>query len=71
MHLCNMKIIWDRIYDVYEGHGTCQDPWFCKFKESLKTMSFEPEPSDQNYCLMARSVKVTSGDSKPRYKTLV
>ena len=33
-------------------------------------MTFEPEPSNQNYCLMARSVKVTSVDSKPSYKTL-
>ena len=70
MHLCNAKLIWDRISDVYEGHRTHQDPWFCEFKESLKTMSFKSEPSDQNYCLMESSVKVTSGDSKPSYKTL-
>ena len=26
MHLCNAKLIWDRISDVYEGYRTCQDP---------------------------------------------
>ena len=31
MHLCNAKLIWDRISDLYEGHRTCQDPlsWNC------------------------------------------
>ena len=32
-------------------------------------MTFEPQPSDQTYYLMARGVKVTSGESKPSYKT--
>ena len=36
-HLCNVKLIWDRISDVYEGYRTRQDPWFSEFKESLKT----------------------------------
>ena len=35
MHLCNAKLIWDQISDVYEGYRTRQDPWFCEFKESL------------------------------------
>ena len=26
MHLCNAKLIWDQISDVYEGHRTYQDP---------------------------------------------
>ena len=45
MHLCNAKLIWDRISNVYEGHRTRHDPWFEDFKESLKTMTFKPEPS--------------------------
>ena len=85
MHLCNAKLIWDRISDVYEGHQTRQDPWFCDFKESLKTMTFKPEPSTPTYCFMARGAKVNSCDayfqtsseddseflSKPSYKTLL
>src|SRR3989337_806952 len=58
MHLCNVKLIWDRISDVYEGHRTCQDPWFLEFKESLKTMTFEPESSSSAPCLMAKGAKV-------------
>ena len=27
MHLCNAKLIWERIFDVYQGHRTRQDPW--------------------------------------------
>jgi len=57
MHLCNVKLIWDRISDVYEGHRTCHDPWFEDFKESLKTMTFEPEPSSSAPCLMAKGAK--------------
>ena len=53
MHLCNAKLIWDQISDVYEGHRARQDPWFHEFKESLKTMTFEPEPSSLTYCFMA------------------
>ena len=74
----------DRISDVYEGHRTRQDPWFLDFKESLKTMSPEPDPSSPTYCFMARGAKVKSRDayfqtsseddsdceSKPSYKTL-
>ena len=44
--------------DVYEGHRTCHDPWFEDFKESLKTMTFEPEPSSSTPCLMAKGAKV-------------
>ncbi|XP_048566852.1 uncharacterized protein LOC125546749 [Triticum urartu] len=39
--------------DVYEGHRTCHDPWFEDFKESLKSMTFEPESSSSSSCLMA------------------
>ena len=84
MHLCNAKLIWDWISDVYEGHRTHQHLWFYEFKESLKTMTFKPEPSTPTYCFMARGAKVTSRDayfqtsseddsdceSKARYKTL-
>ena len=63
MHLCNAKLIWDRISDVYEGHRTCHDPWFEDFKESLKTMTFEPEPSSSAPCLMAKGAKVTECSS--------
>ena len=58
MHLNHAKLIWDRLSDVYEGHRTCHDPWFEDFKESLKTMTFEPKPSSSP-CLMARGDKVT------------
>ena len=59
MHLCNAKLIWDRISDVYEGHRTRHDPWFEDFKESLKAMTFEPESSSSTPCLMAKGAKVT------------
>ena len=59
MHLCNAKLIWDRISDVYEGHRTRHDPWFEDFKESLKAMTFEPESSSSTPCLMEKSAKVT------------
>ena len=57
MHLCNAKLIWDQISDVYEGHRTCHDPWFEDFKESLKTMTFEPEPSSSAPCLMSKGAR--------------
>ena len=63
MHLCNAKLIWDRISDVYEGHRTRHDPWFEDFKESLKTMTFEPESSSSASCLMAKGVEVTECSS--------
>ena len=50
---------WDRLSDVYEGHRTCHDPWFEDFKESLKSMTFEPESSSSSPCLMADGEKVT------------
>ena len=59
MHLCNAKLIWDRISDVYEGHRTRHDPWFEDFKESLKAMTFEPESSSSTPCLMAKDATVT------------
>ena len=59
MHLCNAKLIWDRISDVYEGHRTRHDPWFEDFKESLKMMTFESESSSSASCLMANGAKVT------------
>src|SRR3954469_17457254 len=45
MHLDHAKLIWDHLSVVYEGHRTHHDPWFVGFKESLKAMTFEPEPS--------------------------
>ena len=59
MHLHQAKLIWDRISDVYEGHRTRHDPWFEDFKESLKSMTFEPESSSSSPCLMADGEKVT------------
>src|SRR3954462_9137043 len=59
MHLDQAKLIWDRLSDVYEGHRTCHDPWFEDFKESLKSMTFEPESSSSSPCLMADGEKVT------------
>ena len=49
--------------DIYEGHRTRHDPWFDDFKESLKTMTFEPEPSSSAPCLMAKGAKVTKRSS--------
>ena len=63
MHLCNVKLIWDQISDIYDGHRTRQDPWFDDFKESLKTMTFEPEPSSSASCLMAKGAKVAEYSS--------
>src|SRR3954462_15193168 len=59
MHLDQAKLIWDRLSDVYEGHRTCHDPWFEDFKESLKSMTFEPESSSSSPCLMADGEQVT------------
>src|SRR3954466_15762196 len=53
MHLDQAKLVWDRLSDVYEGHRTRHDPWFVDFKESLKSMTFEPESSSSSPCLMA------------------
>ena len=39
------------------------DPWFEDFKESLKTMTFEPEPSSSAPCLVAKGAKVTKCSS--------
>ena len=54
-----MKLIWDHLSEVYEGHRTRHDPWFEDFKESLKSMTFEPESSSSAPCLMAKGAKVT------------
>src|SRR3954465_14579143 len=59
MHLDQAKLMWDRLSDVYEGHQTCHDPWFEDFKESLKSMTFEPESSSSSPCLMADGEQVT------------
>ena len=59
MHLNHAKLIWNRLSEVYEGHRTRHDPWFEDFKESLKTMTSEPEPSSSAPCLMAKGAKVT------------
>src|SRR3954471_23137780 len=59
MHLDQAKLIWDHISDVYEGHRTRHDPWFEDFKESLKSMTFEPESSSSSPCLMADGEQVT------------
>ena len=59
MHLDHAKLIWDRLSEVYEGHRTLHDPWFEDFKESLKSMTFEPESSSSTPCLMAKSAEVT------------
>ena len=59
MHLNHAKVIWDRLFEVYEGHRTHQDPWFEDFKESLKEMTFAPESSSTSPCLMAKGAKVT------------
>ena len=83
MHLNHAKLIWDRLSEVYEGHRTRHDPWLEDFKESLKTMTFEPEPSSSAPCLMAKGAKVTEcssskssddesdDDIKPSYTRLV
>src|SRR3954469_15216134 len=59
MHLDHAKLIWDRLSKVYEGHRTRHDPWFEDFKESLKSMTFEPESSSSTSCLMAKRAEVT------------
>ena len=63
MHLDHAKLIWDRLSEVYEGHRTRHDPWFEDFKESLKTMTFEPESSSSASCLMANGAEVTECSS--------
>ena len=63
MHLNHAKLIWDRLSEVYEGHRTRHDPWFEDFKESLKTMTFEPESSSSASCLMADGAEVTECSS--------
>ena len=45
MHLNHAKLIWDRLSDVYEGHRTRHDQPFEDYKQSLKKMTFTPEPS--------------------------
>src|SRR3954470_8826595 len=59
MHLDQAKLFWDRLSDVYEGHRTRHDPWFEDFKESLKSMTFEPESSSSTPCLMPDGEQVT------------
>ena len=59
MHLDQAKLTWDRLSNVYEGHRTRHDPWFEDFKESLKSMTFEPKSSSSSPCLMADREKVT------------
>ena len=59
MHLSHAKLIWDQLSKVYEGHRTCHDPWFEDYKESLNAMTFEPESSSSNPCIMAKDAKVT------------
>src|SRR3954467_15122265 len=59
MHLDKAKLIGDRLSEVYEGHRTRHDPWFEDFKESLKSMTFEPESSSSAPCLMADGEQVT------------
>ena len=59
MHLNHAKLIWDRLSEVYEGHRTHHDPWFEDYKESLNAMTFEPESSSSNPCLMAKDAEVT------------
>ena len=58
MHLNHAKLIWDRLSEVYDGHLNRNDPWLDDYKESLKEMTFEPESSSSNPCLMAKSAKV-------------
>ena len=59
MHLNHAKLIWDRLFEVYEGHRTRYDPWFEDYKDSLKDMTFAPESSSSSPCLMAEGAKVT------------
>ena len=59
MHLNHAKLIWDHLSKVYEGHRTRHDPWFEDFKESLKSMTFEPESSSSSPCLTVDGEKVT------------
>ena len=56
-HLCNAKLIWDRISDVYEGHRTYQYHWFLDFKESLKPKPFDLDSSSSATCLMAQGTR--------------
>ena len=58
MHLNHAKLIWDRLSEVYDGHLNHNDPWLDDYKESLKEMTFKPESSSSNPCLMAKSAKV-------------
>lgn len=58
MHLNHAKLIWDRLSEVYDGHLNFHDPWLDDYKESLKEMTFEPESSSSNPCLMAKSAMV-------------
>ena len=59
MHLNHAKLIWDRLSDLYKGHRTRHDQPFEDYKESLKKMTFTPEPSSSSSCYMARGDKVT------------
>ena len=59
MHLNHVKLIWDRLSEVYEGHRTRHHPWFEDYKESLNAMTFEPESSSSTPCLMANGAEVT------------
>ena len=53
MHLNHAKLIWDQLSEVYESHLNSHDPWLDDYKESLKEMTFPPEPSSSSPCLMA------------------
>ena len=53
MHLNHVKLIWDRLAEVYDSHLNRHDPWLDDYKESLKEMTFPPEPSSSSPCLMA------------------
>ena len=54
MYLSHVKLIWDRLSEVYEGHRSHHDPWFKEFMESRKAMTFNPESSSSAPCLMAK-----------------
>ena len=59
MHLNHAKLIWDRLAEVYDSHLNRHDPWLDDYKESLKEMTFPPEPCSSSPCLMAGGAKVT------------
>ena len=59
MHLSHVKLIWDRLSEVYEGHRSHHEPWFEEFMELRKAMTFNPESSSSAPCLMAKGAKVT------------